>query len=415
MKTTIVTFLAFVLLIFSSCHQEEIDTNNGEYQEIQLDEKSAQIVKADNEFGFELFQNVFTSETEHENIMVSPLSVSLALAMTYNGADGDTKTAMEETLKLYGLTTEEINTSYQTLVNALKSLDEKVILEIANAIYYRDTFSVEQDFITTNENYYDAEVSALDFNSPDAVDVINNWVADKTNDKIETILDNISGSHVMFLLNAIYFKGIWASEFEKSDTEEKDFYLEDGSTVQTDFMQQTNSVNYLSNDLFSAIELPYGQGNYNMYVFLPDADKTLEDITDNLNTDNWTTWLESFYEANVDIEFPKFKYEYEIELNDVLTEMGMEIAFNSFYADFTGINKGGGLYIDYVKHKSFIEVNEEGTEAAAVTVVAMELTSVGSGNSYVPFYVNRPFLFAITEKSTGAILFMGTVKNPQLS
>ena len=409
---TIFAFLAFAMLFLaSSCQKDSLDDNTGKYEEIPLDEKSAQIVDADNQFGLELFQHVYNSETNYKNIMVSPLSVSLALAMTYNGAVGDTKTAMQETLKLYGLTPEEINTSYKTLVNALKSLDSKVILEIANAIYYRDNFQVELDFINTNENYYDAKISALDFSSPNAVKTINNWVADKTNNKIETILNEISPDQVMFLLNAIYFKGIWESKFEKENTERKDFYPENGTTIQTDFMQQTNAVLYSSTNLFSAIQLPYGQGNYNMYVFLPNEDKTLQDITDNLNGDNWELWKENFYERNVDIEFPKFKYEYEIKLNDILSDMGMGIAFSPFGADFTGINKNGGLNIDYVKHKSFIEVNEEGTEAAAVTVVAIELTSVGPDQNIL-FKVNRPFMFAITEKSTGAILFIGTVKSP---
>jgi serine protease inhibitor len=177
-------------------------------------------------------------------------------------------------------------------------------------------------------------------------------------------------------------------------------------------MQRLDTLPYMSNDLFSAIELSYGKGNYNMYVFLPENGRTLEEIVNKLDKDNWETWMESFQETqSVDIKLPKFKYEYEIMLNDVLTEMGMGIAFTGA-ADFTGINRGGGLNIDYVKHKSFIEVNEEGTEAAAVTIVAIERTSAG-GPQKVPFYVNRPFLYAITEKSTGAVLFMGTVKNPQ--
>ncbi len=412
MNRTIAFLPIILILVFASCQKEDTEIPNGEYQEIQLNEKSAQVVEADNEFGFELFRLVYDSNREHENIMVSPLSVSLALAMTYNGANRETKTAMEETLKLHGLTTEEINTSYQTLGTALKSLDSKVVLEIANAIYYREGFQVEPDFITTNESYYDAEVSPLNFTSPDAVDVINNWVADKTNDKIETIINEISGNHIMFLLNAIYFKGMLASKFEKKDTKKKNFYLADGPSIQTDFMQQTNTVSYTSNDLFSAVELPYGQGNYNMYVFLPQEDKSLNDLTESLNSVNWESWKESFHETNVDIEFPKFKFEYEIKLNAVLSEMGMGVAFSSL-ADFTGINKNGGLQIDYVKHKSFIEVNEEGTEAAAVTVVAIELTSTGSTPQNTQFQVNRPFLFAITEKSTGAVLFMGTVNRPE--
>ena len=410
-KSVLIAFLSFVML-FSACHEEPLEP--GEFKEIVLDEKSAKIVEADNEFGFELFQKIFASETEYENIMVSPFSVSLALAMTYNGAGGETKKDMEETLKLYGLSPEEINTSYQTLVKALKSLDKKVILEIANAIFYRDDFQVESEFISTNKNYYDAEVSALDFGSPNALKTINGWVANKTNDKIDKILDNISGDHVMFLINAIYFKGIWQSEFEKNNTVEKNFYLENGSTVKTDFMQQENSVLYSSNEIFQAVQLPYGQGNYTMYVFLPQAGKSLQDITENLGKANWENWNKNFVETNVDIELPKFKFEYELTMNQVLTDMGMGIAFTRGVADFTGINRGGNLNIDYVKHKSFIEVNEEGTEAAAVTVVAIVNTSVAEPTK-VPFYVNRPFLFAITEKSTGAVLFMGTVKNPQVN
>ncbi len=345
--------------------------------------------------------------------MVSPMSVSLALAMTYNGAEEETKAAMEETLKLHGLTTEEINSSYQTLLKALESLDPKVILEIANAIFYRDDFTVEQDFVTVNKKYYEAEVTALDFASPNALKTINGWVSDKTHKKIETILDNISPRHVMFLINAIYFKGIWQSKFEKKNTEKKNFYLDNGSTVKTDFMKQENNVLYSSNELFEAVQLPYGQGNFSMYVFLPQDGKSLKELTQSLNQENWESWDNSFYERTVDIEFPRFKFEYEKKLNDVLSDMGMGVAFTDF-ANFEGINRNGGLKIDFVKHKSFIEINEEGTEAAAVTVVAIiEYTSAQPQKTY--FRVNKPFMFAITEKSTGAILFMGTVKNPILN
>jgi serpin B len=402
-------YLSFLgLFLINSCELTNSDDNN---KEIILTEKTAQLLEAENNFGFELFQNIYAAETEFENILVSPLSVSLALAMTYNGADGETKIAMEKTLKVHGLTPEEINTSYFDLINALKSLDSKVLLEIANAIYYREGFSVEQDFVSINKNYYNAGVAALDFSSSGALKTINGWVAEQTHQKIKTILDEISPEHVMFLLNAIYFKGIWKSKFEKKNTEKRSFYLENGSTVQTDFMQQTNAVPFASNDLFTAVELSYGKGNYSMYVFLPETNKTLENIIDKLDKDHWENWMESFTETRVDIKFPKFTYEYEKTLNDALTDMGMGISFTGA-ADFTGINKNGGLKIDYVKHKSFIEVNKEGTEAAAVTVVAVELTAAPQN---VIFNVNRPFLYTITEKSTGAILFIGTVKNPQLN
>ncbi|MBW6535390.1 MAG: serpin family protein [Mariniphaga sp.] len=410
MKTKSVLILVMVLLL-AGCNLP----GNTPDEELNVTEKTARLIEAENIFGFELYQNVFASEKEYENIMVSPLSVSLALAMTYNGADGETKTAMEKTLKVYGLTPEDINTSYRHLVNALKSLDPKVLLEIANAIFYRDDFQVENEFVSINKNYYDAEVSALDFgNEQHSLETINGWVAEKTHDKIESIIDRISRKHVMFLLNAIYFKGTWQKEFNEESTEKLPFYLENGENIQTEMMQRLDTLAYASNDLFSAIELNYGKGNYNMYVFLPETGRTLDEIVNKLDKDNWETWMKSFQETqSVDIKLPKFKYEYEIMLNDVLTEMGMGIAFTGG-ADFTGINRNGELNIDYVKHKSFIEVNEEGTEAAAVTVVAIERTSVG-GPQKVPFVVNRPFFYAITEKSTGTVLFMGTVKNPVLN
>lgn len=409
MKTNKLHLSLILFFVFCSCNLQPTD----ELNEIEVTEKAARLIAANNDFGFEMFGHVFSAEKSDENIMVSPLSVSLALAMTYNGANNETKTAMEKTLKVYGLSPADINASYFDLVNDLKSLDPKVLLEIANAIYYRNNFGVENNFIKTNQQYYNAEISSLDFSSPDALKTINGWVAQKTHGKIETILDEIKPSHVMFLLNAIYFKGIWTKEFNKKSTEMKPFYLKNGSTIQAETMQRLDTLPYTSNSLFSAVQLSYGMENYNMYVFLPEPGKNLQDIVDQLNNDNWQTWMKSFsVKQDVDIKFPKLKYDYEIKLNDVLTEMGMGVAFTGA-ADFTGINKAGGLYIDYVKHKTFIEVNEEGTEAAAVTIVAIDKNSVGPQK--IAFHVNRPFMYAITEKSTGAVLFIGTVTNPSKS
>lgn len=407
MKTKLFISLCF-LFIFSSCDLNKDVAD----QEIDPTEKSAKLIEADNEFGMELFQKVIASD-DTENVMVSPLSISLALAMTYNGANGETQTGMEKTLKLYGLTSDEINESYQSLVESLKSLDEKVLLEIANAIYYRNTFSVESDFISTNQSYYDAEVSALDFNSPDALNTINGWVATKTHDKITKILNEITPDNVMFLLNAIYFKGTWEKEFNSESTTDYPFTLENGETKDVAMMSRLDTLDYTSNDLFSAIRLPYGSGNYNMYVFLPTQDKTVQDVIDQLDPENWTSWMDNFQQTNsVEIMLPKFKFKYDIKLNDVLSDMGMGVAFTG-NADFTGINKLGGLYIDFVKHKTFVDVNEEGTEAAAVTIVGIIYTSAGGGSETIPFHVTKPFLFAITEKDTGAILFIGKVANPE--
>jgi len=401
-----ISFMLFLLTLAYACNKNGTEIE----QEIKLTEKAASLVDADNKFGLELFRNVASMADNSENLMISPLSVALALAMTYNGAEGSTKTNMEKTLKVYGLTPQEINESYKKLVDALKSVDKKVLLEIANAIYYRKDFQVEAKFISLNKNYYNSEVSPLDFNSPSAVKTINSWVEDKTNGKITTILDEITPSQVMFLLNAIYFKGLWKKEFDPRATGSFQFTADSGEKKQVPMMWRTDTLEYATNDIFSAIRLPYGKGNYSMFVFLPEAGRTLKDIEVRLDSENWESWMKEFMPSRVvDIRLPKFKFPYEIKLNDILSDMGMAVAFTGA-ADFTGINKSGGLKIDYVKHKSFIEVNEEGTEAAAVTIVAIDKTMAGPKK--IPFYADRPFLFAITEKDTGAILFMGEVSDP---
>jgi serine protease inhibitor len=407
MKKTFILLIATTIILTNGCSWfDSEDTPAAE-----LSEKAATLIDANNQFGFDLFQKVYMQETDAENIMISPLSVALALAMTYNGAETGTRDAMEKTLRLQGLTRQEINESYEMLVKSLKSLDNDVLLEIANAIFYRKDFSVEQDFIQQNRKYYEAEIAPLDFASPAALQTINGWVNEKTHEKIPSIIDQISPLHVMFLLNAIYFKGTWTSEFNTESTVSQPFTTGSGKSVTTGLMHRLDTLDYASNELFSAIRLPYGKENYNMILFLPQSGKSPADMVALLSKQNWTDWMKLFRKTEtVDIMLPRFKFPFEIMLNDILTDMGMGIAFTGA-ADFRGINRFGDLNIDYVKHKTFIEVNEEGTEAAAVTVVAIERTSIGPEKTY--FHVNRPFMFAITEKTTGAILFIGTVKHPE--
>jgi serine protease inhibitor len=406
MKTLGIVILILVITAWMPGCNSEAETGE---KEIKLSEKAARLVDVNNQFGLDLYREIYVAEKEARNLMVSPLSVALALAMTYNGAETTTREAMEIALRLKGFTSEEINVAYQSLVKELASLDPKVLLSIANSIYYRKDFQVEKTFVDLNKKFYDAEVSPLDFSSPSAVDVINGWVNTKTKGKITEILKEITPNQVMFLLNAIYFKGIWAKEFNKKSTAELPFYPSQGKSVSVPMMMRTDTLDYAANDLFSAIRLPYGSGNFNMFVFLPKGDD-VSGFIKQLSPENWSAWMKLFRETQtVEIRMPRFKFAYEIKLNDVLTNMGMGIAFTSA-ADFRGINRSGGLNIDYVKHKTFVEVNEEGTEAAAVTIVAIEKNMVGPEK--IMFTVDRPFFFVITEKSTGAILFMGTVKDP---
>lgn len=377
--------------------------------DLYLSAKTTDIIESDNEFGLELFKKVVAGEPEAKNIFISPTSVALALAMTYNGASGDTKSAMETALKKAGFSTEEINTAYKSLIEALRSVDPKVLLEIANSIWYREGFNVLPQFISVNEEYYNAEVSSLDFSSPQALAVINDWVSDQTNEKIKTIIDQIPANTVMYLINAIYFKGIWQYEFDKNNTFNGPFYSTDGSPVTVPYMKNKLSLPMLSTEKFSMLELPYGRGNYSMVILLPEEGYSTQDVINSLTPESWDSWVSSLaYTNNIDVQVPKFKFEYENLLNDELDNMGMGVAFTGS-ADFSGINGTGNLFISRVIHKSFVEVNEEGTTAAAVTAVEVGYTSIDPGPV---FHVNRPFVFAIRETTTGALVFIGRVQNP---
>ncbi len=396
-----------------SCqHDDKIADKN---KTIELDEKSAQLVEADNTFGLEIFQEI-RNESIEENIMISPLSISVALAMAYNGADGATKTEMEKTLKLNGLTTEEINNSYKLLIAALQSIDEDVVFELANAIFYTSNFVVKPAFINDNQNYYDAKVDALNFNSPAAIEKINGWVAEKTHDKIEKIIESLSPNDRMVLLNAIYFNGIWSVEFDEDGTKMHNFKKKDGTNKEVAMMKKEDKLEYTSNSLFQAVKLPYGNGQYNMFVLLPEVGKNSEDVINEMSADNWLSWNGNFeLKEHVVVTMPRFKYEFEMQINDVLKKMGMQKAFNSQLSDFTKISDDKDLFISSVIHKSFIDVNETGTEAAAVTSITFTTTSIGPGDQVQKIYftVDKPFVFAITEKDTDAILFIGEVQNPE--
>ena len=367
----------------------------------------------DNLFAFELFRTATTDLGANENALLSPLSVSIALAMTNNGAVGETRQAIERTLKFEGFSTEDINAYYQKLLTDLPALDPKTTLEIANSIWYRQGFNVLPDFLDVNRAFYRADVSALDFSAPNAKDIINDWVSNKTKKKIPTIIDaDIPSELVMYLINAVYFKGAWEQRFDKSATKKGTFTRQDGSPLQTDFMHVKHSFNVGATEDVEAIELPYGNKKYSMVVLKPRNDINPAQLIEELHdTDTWPTLVSRFQYRETQLALPKFKFSYENKLNDELIDMGMGIAFGSS-ADFSGIGGERNLLISEVKHKSFIEVNEEGTEAAAVTSVGIELTSIGP-QVYV-FNIDRPFLFAIREVNTGLILFVGQVNDPSV-
>ena len=376
----------------------------------QLSNLEKKVIEADNIFGIKLFKQIVNEEID-KNVFISPLSISMALGMTLNGADGTTKEAMQNTLELNGLNDDKINKSYYNIINLLTGLDPKVKMEIANSIWYRDNFIVEDAFINTNEQYFDALVKALNFNNENAKDIINNWVNTKTHGKIEGIVDRIDPQSIMFLINAIYFKGTWTYQFDESNTYDGVFTLPDNTQKSCKMMKQTNDFQYLENDKFQAIDLPYGDKKYSMVVILPKESTNIDELIAEIDSEKWNIWISQFVEKTGELSLPRFKLAYKLTLNKVLKALGMEIAFSG-QADFTRINKNGGLFISEVKHKSFVEVNEEGTEAAAVTSVEIRNTSYGDD---IFMNVDHPFIFVIRENDSQTLLFMGKIVDPTLN
>ena len=405
MKKLIVIVLSF---LFIQCEKNFEPISNNTIREFTALEK--QVAASADRFGLKLMKSVNATQSD-SNVFISPLSVSMALGMTLNGANSTTYEAIQSTLELDGLSQQQINETYKSLIELLTQIDPKVIFNIANSIWYRQGWTFEQEFIDVNKKYFSALVQSLDFNDPAAPGIINDWVYNNTNGKIDKIVNSIDPTVVMYLINAMYFKGTWKYEFDKNETIDDWFTVPNGNQVPCKLMVQENDFSYFENSEFQAIDLPYGGGNFSMTVLLPLPDRNVDSLIENFSEENWAIWMSSFSEQSGTLLLPKFKLEYEITLNDVLKSMGMEIAFTAGQADFSKMYTGPfDLYIDEVKHKTYVKVDEEGTEAAAVTSVSIGLTS--AGGSGFTMRVDRPFVFVIREKNSGSILFIGKIVEP---
>ena len=392
-----------ILLCLFGC--SEINDNIiDEVLETIEDSDVSSVAFANTKFGFKLLQNLQERDTGG-NIFISPLSISIALTMTYNGAIGETERAMAEVLEIDGLDLATINHSNAALRTSLENSGPKVEISIANSIWARQGVEFNSDFLDRNRLFFGAEIASLDFSAPEATATINEWVSTNTKGKIKKIVQEIDPGTLLFLINAIYFKGSWQEEFDKSKTRPDIFYLSDGSEKRVPMMRREGAYPYFRGEHFEAAGLPYGDGDVIMYIFLPNPDSNLNEFLSSLSAKNWASWLPQFSPVREEsmMILPRFKLEYEASLNDTLKALGMDIAFGSG-ADFSGM--GPSLFISDVRHKAVVEVNEEGTEAAAVTVV------VGVTSLPPIFRVDRPFFFAIYDAETKAILFMGTVTEP---
>lgn len=382
----------------SSYHAEDLEINFGERQA---------------QFSLELFQQVLAHEGEQKNIMISPLSVSLALALAYNGAEGETRTEMGEALGLQGLSLEQINQGYSQLKSILEQADSTIDLRLRESIWTPEDLELNKDYLKNLKKYYHAETQQLDFSDPKSVDKINKWVKKSTNNKIEEIVDQLDPNTVMLLLNTVYFLGDWTTPFEQDLTETKDFHLLDGSSKKHPLMKSIGDVNYFENELFQSVQLPYGEEKFSMYVFLPQEDQKLAEVSQallNYSAREWQKLLQGYSNQHGTLELPRFELEYDIELTSMLKSMGMEAAFTPQQADFSNMLAEFKSPIDEVKHKTYIRTDEKGTEAAGATMIAVPTSLPMEQFSMI---VDRPFMFMIQEKQTGVILFMGSIVNPE--
>ncbi len=420
MKRWLVIFMLILLgvgtvLFLVACNNEAEGTGMDipEPDREILDNFDAVLANASNEFGLKLFKQLVEDE---ENVFISPTSIYTALAMTYNGARGETLEAMAEVLGVKGVDLKRFNENNLARLYQLQEADPEVILNIANSLWMLEGMEFDPDFVGRNAEYYDASARELDFSTPEAVDTINDWVETRTNGLIDEMVEYpIDPMTVLFLINAVYFLGEWSEPFNPDLTQNDIFHGPKGEIADVPFMQRNDDYAYLEKEgEFQAVRLPYGEKErLAMYVFLPHGQRSLSEFVAGLDGDTWYEWQGQFKTMEGHLALPRFSMEYEKSLNDVLQAMGMDIAFDESRADFLDMvvrDEGPRLYISEVKHKSFIEVDEVGTEAAAVTSVEIRVESAPL--DYFRMDVNRPFFFLIHDRETNEILFTGTVVDP---
>jgi serpin B len=408
---TAILTIAAISGIMASCERTKNDPPPGDPVPIELTLKQKDVVDSANKFAFDLFLPIVAEKKGAENIMISPFSITSALSMVLNGAAGETFDAVRHTLRYDNKTLQEINETYLKLMEDMIPVDPRVTMEIANSVWVEKRLTVKQSYIDALKTWYLAEAREIDVTDPGAVEMVNGWIEDKTHDKIQDMLDHLSPDLAMLLINAIYFNGKWRYEFETKNTQNKSFYLTPGNPVQVPMMYQEEDFAVTVTGDVTLVELPYGQGNYSMVVMLPDEDVSLASAAATLNPEDWAVWMERLSNGatEVQLSLPKFEYEYKRELKDDLTALGMGVAFDAFNADFSNISDQD-IFISRVLHQTFIKTDEEGTEAAAATVVEFELTSMPMTTVV---NVNRPFLYFIRETTTGTIVFMGQVVDPR--
>ncbi|MGI6073058.1 MAG: serpin family protein [Fermentimonas sp.] len=416
MKRILQSLIVVVLAIMfnaSSC-DKKTDEMNKDVQEISTAElRSAEdsIIQHNRSFAFELFNNVLKAEQQGsgKSFMVSPISLSMAMAMVWNGAEGETKTQIQNTLGFEGVPDQAVNLYYKNLKDSVLSVDSTTKIAIANSIWTNKNIKIKSDFLDKNNRYFNSTVESMDFGSPATAQRINQWTADNTNNLIKDVMQSTNPMDLMYVLNAVYFKGTWTSKFDASQTKERPFTLENGQKTTVGMMEQEADFIYAEDDVMQAVMLPYGNRAFSMTVLLPKEGKKVADVAQHLqDAETWTNIMSQSENYEVKLSLPKFKTEYNTELNNVLQQMGITQAFQSGSADFSAMSDAEA-FISAVNQFTYIETDEVGTEAAATTVIGIRTTSLQPQKPHTTFNANKPFVYVIQENYTGAILFMGAV------
>lgn len=379
-----------------------------------------QLLSGVNQFGLEFFQKV-TKAQPTENLCISPVSVSSVMGVLYNGTTGDTQKEIVSALKINKLKPDQINEANKNLSDVLTNLDPKKIdLNIANSMWVNSSLQLSPTFVQKDQQYYNAKVATLDFSSPTAPSTINDWCKESTKGKIPQILTTIPTGAQLVVLDAVYFKGSWQKPFDVNKTGPQNFTLTDGTKEQVSTMDQTGSFNYFTNADATGVALPYGSGRLEMDLILPGSGDDLPGLEKKLTSSALTSWFKKAKTQPLEVAMPTFQATYSMTLNDTLKSLGIVTAFDPLKADFSPLVGTGTvsstsnpkLYLSSVKHKTYIEVNELGTEAAAVTGAVVSPSAVMLAP--VHFSANKPFVYLIRDNQTGVVLFAGTVLDPSV-
>jgi serpin B len=367
----------------------------------------ANLVAAMNALAFQVLSQI-GKQNRNRNLFISPLSITLALALLYNGADGVTQQELAEILGIQNIELEEVNAAFAVIRDELEQHGGQINLSIANSLWAQKGLLFKQDFIQRSKDFYSTEVFNLNFADSEALLIINDWVKNKTNGKINEIVRSrdLDANTILILLNAIYFQGNWRHQFSKANTKEAPFILSDGKPKLLPMMTQSGVYKYFQDEDFQAIALPYGDSNISMRIFLPDEQKSLSNFQQHLDNQKWQQWRSQFSKRQGNLVLPRFKVDYEDSLMDTFKSLGMKVALSA-EANYQNLCNGS-VSISDIRHKAFVEINEEGTEAAAATSVLMQRSIV----QRFSMVINRPFFCAIQDDQTGVILFLGAIWEP---